>query len=161
MTVFYLQYMFITTLPVFTFLFLLWTSLGVWGLCSLCATTYVSDNELMMNWFCRMVDRRKALTSYFNPGPLSKILTTANLRHATIRIWTCAFTSYFHPGPLSEILTIANLRHVAIRVWTCAESEFILCWMRLCSSDNNFTTAPYSAFFKIFNFVLYLYNLMT
>ena len=131
MTVFYLQYMFITTLPVFTFLFLLWTSLGVWGLCSLCATTYVSDNELMMNWFCRMVDRRKALTSYFNPGPLSKILTTA------------------------------NLRHVAIRVWTCAESEFRLCWMRLCSSDNNFTTAPYSAFFKIFNFVLYLYNLMT
>ena len=48
----------------------------------------------------------------------------------------------FQPGPLSEILTIANLRHAASRVWTCAESEFRLCGMKLCSSDNHYTTAP-------------------
>ena len=28
------------------------------------------------------------------------------------------------------------------RVWTCSESEFRLCWMKLCRSDNHYTTAP-------------------
>ena len=28
------------------------------------------------------------------------------------------------------------------RVWTCAEPEFKLSWMKLCSSDNHYTTAP-------------------
>ena len=40
---------------------------------------------MMMNCFCGMVDRRKA-EPYFQPGPLSEILTIANLRHATNRI---------------------------------------------------------------------------
>ena len=62
---------------------------------------------MMMNCFCGMVDRRKA------------------------------FTPYFQPGPLSEILTIANLRHAANRVWTCAESESRLCWMKLCCGDSH------------------------
>ena len=61
---------------------------------------------IMMNYFSRMVDRRKA------------------------------FTPYLQPGPLSEILTIANLRHGASKVWNCAESEFRLCWTKLCSIDN-------------------------
>ena len=60
--------------------------------------------------FCGMVDRRKA-------------------------------EPYFQPGPLSEILTIANLRHAASRIWTCAEPVFRLWWMKLCSSDNHSTTA--------------------
>ena len=42
---------------------------------------------MMMDCFCGMVDRRKA---YFQPGPLSEILTIANLRHAASRFWTCA-----------------------------------------------------------------------
>ena len=46
----------------------------------------------------------------------------------------------FQPGPLSEILTIANLQHLASRVWPCAESEFRLCWMKLCNRDNHYTT---------------------
>ena len=49
---------------------------------------------------------------------------------------------YFQPGPLSEILTISNLQHATSRIWTCAEPEFRLCWMKLCSSDNHYTTAP-------------------
>ena len=49
---------------------------------------------------------------------------------------------YFQPGPLSEILTIANLRQAASRVWTCAEPEFRLSWTKLCSSDNHYTTSP-------------------
>ena len=48
---------------------------------------------------------------------------------------------YFQPGPLSEILTIANLRHSTSRIWTRAEPEFRLCWMKLCNSDNHSTTA--------------------
>ena len=44
---------------------------------------------------------------------------------------------YFQPGPLSEILTIANLRHATSRIWTCAEPEFRLCWVQVvCSNDN-------------------------
>ena len=50
---------------------------------------------------------------------------------------------YFQPRPLSEILTIANLRHAVSRIWTCAETEFRLSWMKLCSSDNHYTTAPW------------------
>ena len=50
---------------------------------------------------------------------------------------------YFQPGPLSEILTIANLRHTASRIWTCADLEFRLCWIKLYSSDNHYTTAPH------------------
>ena len=53
-----------------------------------------------------------------------------------------AFKPYFQPGPSSEMLTIANLRHAASRVWVCAEPEFRLSWMKLCSSDNHYTTAP-------------------
>ena len=39
--------------------------------------------------------------------------------------------SYFQPAPLSEILTIASLRHVASRIWTCLESELRLSWTAL------------------------------
>ena len=67
---------------------------------------------MMMNCFCGMVDRRKA------------------------------FYPYFQPGPLSEILTITNLWHTASRVWTCAEPEFRLSWMKLCSSNNHCTLVP-------------------
>ena len=49
---------------------------------------------------------------------------------------------HFQPGPLSEILTIANLWHVASKIWTYTESEFRLCWMKLSSSDDHYTTAP-------------------
>ena len=47
---------------------------------------------------------------------------------------------YFQPGPLSEILTIANLWQAASRTWTCAEPEFRLYWIKLYSSDNHYTT---------------------
>ena len=50
---------------------------------------------------------------------------------------------YFYSGPLSEILTIANLRHAAGRIWIRAEPGFRLCWVKLCSIDNHDTTALY------------------
>ena len=28
------------------------------------------------------------------------------------------------------------------KIWTCAEPEFRLCWMKLCSSGNHYTTVP-------------------
>ena len=68
---------------------------------------------MMMNCFCGMVDQRNA------------------------------FTSYFQPGPLSEILIVANLQHAASRIWTYAEFQFRLCWAKLCSSDNHYSTAPW------------------
>ena len=59
---------------------------------------------------------------------------------------------YFQLGLLSEILTIANLRHAASRIWTCAEPELRLSWMKLCRSDNHYTTARQQAKFAKFNF---------
>ena len=37
---------------------------------------------------------------------------------------TKAVKPYFQPGPLSGILTVTNIRQVARRIWTCAEPEF-------------------------------------
>ena len=54
---------------------------------------------------------------------------------------TKLFNHINQPGPLSEILTIANLWYAASRIWTCAEPDFRLCRMNLCSSDNHYTTA--------------------
>ena len=62
--------------------------------------------------FCSIVDRRKAF---------------------------CLISSR---GLLSEILTIANLRHTASKILNSAEPEFRLSWMKLCSSDNPYATAP-------------------
>ena len=45
---------------------------------------------------------------------------------------------YFQPAPLSEILTIANLWHAASRIWTSAETEFRFPWMKLCISYNHY-----------------------
>ena len=42
---------------------------------------------------------------------------------------------------MSEIVTIVNLQHAASRIWTCAEPEFRLSWIKICSSDNHYTTA--------------------
>ena len=62
--------------------------------------------KCLMNCFCGMADRRKALS-----------LISSRV----------------------EVLTIANLRHASSRVWTCAEPEFRLCWGKFCSSDNHYT----------------------
>ena len=50
---------------------------------------------------------------------------------------TKVVSPYFQPGPLSKILTIANLRHATSRIWTCAEPEFRLCWMKSGAHPNN------------------------
>ena len=67
---------------------------------------------MMMNCFCGIVDRRK-------------VFSLISSRHQR-----------------SEILTIANLRHAASRIWTCTEPEFRLYLMKLCISDNHYTTVP-------------------
>ena len=79
---------------------------------------YDQIRSFLMSCFCGMVDQRKT------------------------------FTPYFHPGPLSEILTIANLCHSARRIWTYAESEFRLCWIEMCSSDNHYTTVGLVTFIE-------------
>ena len=50
--------------------------------------------------------------------------------------------AFFQLGLLSEILIITNLWYAVSRIWTWAEPEFRLWWMKLCSSDNNYTIAP-------------------
>ena len=57
-------------------------------------------------------------------------------------VWQTKGGTLFPAGPLSEILTIANLRHATRRIWTCAEPVFRLWWMKLCSSDNHYTMVP-------------------
>ena len=47
----------------------------------------------------------------------------------------------FSVGTISEILTIVNLRHTTSRIWNRAEPEFRLCWMKMCSGDDQYATA--------------------
>ena len=49
---------------------------------------------VIMNCFCGIVERKKAFMPYFQPAPLSEILTTANLRHAASRVWTCPESAF-------------------------------------------------------------------
>ena len=44
---------------------------------------------------------------------------------------------------------MANLQPAASRVWTCTEPEFRLSWMKSCSSDYHYTTAPLCYFQKL------------
>ena len=41
---------------------------------------------MMMNYFWGTVDQRKASMPYFQPGPLSEILTIANIQQAGSRV---------------------------------------------------------------------------
>ena len=66
---------------------------------------------------------------------------------------------YFQPGPLSEILTIVNLRHAASRVWTCAETEFRFSRMKLCSSDIHYTTAPLSEIYCFIDWNIFSHHM--
>lgn len=47
----------------------------------------------------------------------------------------------FPTRPPSNILTIANIRHSTSRIWTCVEHYFTLCRMDLCSCFNLYTRA--------------------
>ena len=55
---------------------------------------------------------------------------------------TKGIESYFQPEPLSDILTITNIWHTASRIWTCIKPEFRHSWMKLCSSDNQKIPIP-------------------
>ena len=44
---------------------------------------------------------------------------------------------------------IANFRNAASRIWACTEPEFRLCWIKLCSNDNRYTTAPLITFYTV------------
>ena len=47
--------------------------------------------------------------------------------------------SYFQVGPLSKILTMTDPHHVAGSIWISVEPELRLCLMKLYSSDNHYT----------------------
>ena len=49
---------------------------------------------------------------------------------------------FFEPGPLSKILTIANLWHVASRFLICAKPVFRVCWTKLHCINNDYITTP-------------------
>ena len=53
----------------------------------------------------------------------------------------CAMVDWRKAGQIWEVLTITNVWHATNRIWTCAEPEFRLCWMKLRSIDNPYTTA--------------------
>lgn len=61
---------------------------------------------------------------------------------------------YFQQGSMSGIVTIINLQHTANRIWICAEFEIRVCWIKLCWSNNHYTTAsqkrPFQYIFKYF-----------
>ena len=45
---------------------------------------------------------------------------------------------------------------ICSRIWTCAEPEFSTCWMKLCSSDNYYTTASQIyIYIRLDNMIIY------
>ena len=50
--------------------------------------------------------------------------------------------SAFFPATNIKILKFTNLSRAASRVWTCEQPEFRLWWMKPCSNEKHFTTAP-------------------
>ena len=46
----------------------------------------------------------------------------------------------------SQFLTFVNLWHAVNKIWTCADLEFRLCWMKLCSSCNHYTSKCHCSF---------------
>ena len=64
----------------------------------------------------------KHIKSYFQPGPLSEILTIASLWHATSRIWTCPehLGSGFIEWIFAVVITTSTWRHnIYIYVLCC------------------------------------------
>ena len=77
----------------------------------------------------------KGVYPYFQPGSLSEILTITNLRHAASRV------SHHHESPTRREQGL-NLRGAWVQAWSWEwSSEFR---MKLCSSDNHYTTAPHN-----------------
>ena len=68
---------------------------------------------------------------------------------AVVWLATNVIKSYLQPGLLSEILTIWNLLNAASRIWTYPEPKFSLCWIKLWSSDNHYTTASLSILYPM------------
>ena len=67
---------------------------------------------MMMNCFHGMVDWRKVLN----------LISSQDQRHRS------------SPSRISDTTWVG--------FWTCTKPEFRLCWMKLCSSDNHYTTVP-------------------
>ena len=66
---------------------------------------------MMKNYFCRMIDQQKVLS------------LTSSQDHC----------QRFSPLWISDM--------AVNKIWTCTETEFKLCRMKLCSSDNNYNLA--------------------
>ena len=47
--------------------------------------------------------------------------------------------SYFQPEPILKVLTNANTHQTASRIWTFEEPEFKICWVKLCTKDNQYS----------------------
>ena len=53
--------------------------------------------------------------------------------------WRKTLNVFFSQNDCCRVLSIANLRHTTKRIFPCAEPEFRFCWMKLYSSDNRHT----------------------
>ena len=73
---------------------------------ALLCSNFLVDNEMALRngW------TTKGVIPCYQPGPLTEILTTANLRHAASRIWNCA--EGFVEWSFSSVITITSLRHI-------------------------------------------------
>ena len=59
----------------------------------ICCNKWHPGTSEMYTSHCRIVDQRMAFMHYFQPQPLSEILTIANLWYATSRAWICTSMS--------------------------------------------------------------------
>ena len=60
------------------------TPFGMWLLLLLLLLLLMMMMLMMMNCICRMAEQTNSIKPYFQRGPLSDILATANLQHTSL-----------------------------------------------------------------------------
>ena len=55
--------------------------------------------------------------------------------------WPTKGVNALFPAETIQRFSPSQIPDTTNRVWTCVESDFRLCWMEFCSSDNHYTTA--------------------
>ena len=62
--------------------------------------------------------------------------------HPVINVFRELTKALVPSGPLSEVLITANPLHLLSMIWTYAKVKVRLCWITLCSSDNDYNKNP-------------------
>ena len=113
------------------------------------------EHLLKMGWLLsRNGWPKKGVKPYFQPGPLSEILTIANLWHATSRIWTCV-RALLKVCSSDNRYTMAPRSFILYFIWINIFNYYMILYM------NYFTMNYYTIFYNTFHTLHFIYLFCT